>query len=55
MRRWSLVLFLTVTSTAAAQAPRITPAGDPSVQNDTIYRGRDTGSLGGGGARDGEE
>src|SRR2546427_11423209 len=38
MRRWSLVLFLTATSTAAAQAPRITPAGDPSVQNDTIYR-----------------
>src|SRR2546430_7934636 len=38
MRRWSLVLFLPVTSTAAAQAPRITPAGDPSVQNDTIYR-----------------
>ena len=38
MRRWSLVLFLTVTRAAAAQAPRITPGGDPSVQNDTIYR-----------------
>src|SRR5256886_15544334 len=38
MRRWSLVLFLPVTSPAAAQAPRITPAGDPSVQNDTISR-----------------
>src|SRR5712664_4918579 len=38
MRRWSLLLVLTVASAAAAQAPRITPAGDPSVKNDTIYR-----------------
>jgi transglutaminase-like putative cysteine protease len=28
---------LLVPSLAAAQAPRITPAGDPSVRNDTIY------------------
>src|SRR5256886_12110208 len=38
MRRWSLVLSHTVASTAAAKAPRTPPAGDPSVQNDTIYR-----------------
>src|SRR3989449_11107928 len=33
-----LVLFSGFVSAALAQAPRITPAGDPSVQNDTIYR-----------------
>lgn len=33
------VLLLLATATSlAAQAPRITPAGDPSVRNDTIYR-----------------
>jgi transglutaminase-like putative cysteine protease len=32
-----LVLLATAT-TLSAQAPRITPAGDPSVRNDTIYR-----------------
>jgi transglutaminase-like putative cysteine protease len=32
------VALWTLAGTAFAQAPRITPAGDPSVQNDTIYR-----------------
>ena len=32
------VLFGALTQTALAQAPRITPAGDPSIKNDTIYR-----------------
>ena len=31
-------LFAAVASRASAQAPKITPAGDPSVRNDTIYR-----------------
>jgi len=34
----SLVLLLTLTAPALAQAPRITPAGDPTVKDDTIYR-----------------
>ncbi len=33
---WSVLLFLA--APALAQAPRITPNGDPSVRNDTIYR-----------------
>ena len=33
---WSVLLFLA--GPALAQAPRITPNGDPSVRNDTIYR-----------------
>ncbi len=36
MRRIAL-LALAVASPALAQAPKITPAGDPSVRNDTIY------------------
>ncbi|HEV8264631.1 MAG TPA: DUF3857 and transglutaminase domain-containing protein [Gemmatimonadales bacterium] len=31
-------LVLALTGPALAQAPRITPAGDPSVRSDTIYR-----------------
>src|SRR5436190_19066787 len=39
MRRLPLAaLFVVLTCPALAQAPRITPAGDPSVRNDTIYR-----------------
>jgi hypothetical protein len=38
MRSSVLALCVLVASTAAAQAPRITPAGDPSVKDDTIYR-----------------
>jgi uncharacterized protein DUF3857/transglutaminase superfamily protein len=39
MRRLPLAaLFLVLTCPALAQAPRITPAGDPSVKSDTIYR-----------------
>jgi transglutaminase-like putative cysteine protease len=38
MRRLSLLLFVIATNSAAGQAPRITPAGDPSVRNDTIYK-----------------
>lgn len=34
----TLLLLLASATTLAAQAPRITPAGDPSVLNDTIYR-----------------
>ena len=33
-----LLLLPTLASAALAQAPVITPAGDPSVRNDTIYR-----------------
>src|SRR5213079_466988 len=33
----SLVLLLAVAAAARAQAPRITPTGDPTVRNDTIY------------------
>ena len=32
------VVFAIVSLPAFAQAPKITPAGDPSVRNDTIYR-----------------
>ena len=40
MRRSNLLLTLLIVSAwpLRAQAPVITPAGDPSVQNDTIYR-----------------
>jgi transglutaminase-like putative cysteine protease len=38
MRRLLPVLALLAAVPALAQAPRITPAGDPSVKNDTIYR-----------------
>ena len=39
MRRLAVAVLLAVSSQPAlAQAPRITPAGDPSVRNDTIYR-----------------
>lgn len=39
MRPLLLAALLAVSpGTALAQAPRITPAGDPSVRNDTIYR-----------------
>jgi transglutaminase-like putative cysteine protease len=39
MSRFPLVLALSfLTRAAFAQAPRITPSGDPSVKNDTIYR-----------------
>lgn len=38
MRRHALTLVLAfTTSPLLAQAPRITPAGDPSVRNDSIY------------------
>jgi uncharacterized protein DUF3857/transglutaminase superfamily protein len=32
------VLLVLIARPATAQAPRITPAGDPSVKNDTIYK-----------------
>lgn len=38
MRCAPIVLLCLVTSTALAQAPLITPAGDPSVKSDSIYR-----------------
>ena len=38
MRSLVLALCVVVTGVATAQAPHITPAGDPSVSNDTIYR-----------------
>ncbi len=38
MRAFALVLALAVPPALAAQAPRITPEGDPSVRADTIYR-----------------
>jgi transglutaminase-like putative cysteine protease len=39
MRQLSALLALSLAATAAAaQAPRITERGDPSVRNDTIYR-----------------
>lgn len=39
MRCLAVVVLLAVSSQPVlAQAPRITPAGDPSVRNDTIYR-----------------
>lgn len=38
MRRLLVLLPLLVAGPLAAQAPRITPAGDPSVRNDTLYR-----------------
>jgi hypothetical protein len=34
----ALAAALLLARPSAAQAPRITPAGDPSVQNDTLYR-----------------
>src|SRR5256712_2252963 len=34
----SLALLLAVAAPALAQTPRITPAGDPTVRTDTIYR-----------------
>jgi transglutaminase-like putative cysteine protease len=38
MRGLCLVLLPVLASSLLAQAPVITPAGDPSVRNDTIYR-----------------
>ncbi|HEY9517270.1 MAG TPA: DUF3857 domain-containing transglutaminase family protein [Gemmatimonadaceae bacterium] len=38
MRCVPLLLLSLVTSTAIAQAPVITPAGDPSVKSDSIYK-----------------
>lgn len=40
MRHWlgSLILAAAMAVPAAAQAPKITPAGDPSVKSDTIYK-----------------
>jgi hypothetical protein len=39
MRRFMLAILLAVLAPPVfAQAPRITPSGDPSVRNDTIYR-----------------
>src|SRR5580765_3005160 len=32
------IMFAVLASPLPAQAPRITPSGDPSVRNDTIYR-----------------
>jgi transglutaminase-like putative cysteine protease len=37
MLRFPLLALPVAVSTLAAQAPRITPKGDPSVRNDTIY------------------
>ena len=37
MRGAVLVLLFTVSAGVAAQAPDISPKGDPSVQSDTIY------------------
>ena len=36
--RYALFLSFFVPTVVCAQAPRITPRGDPSVRNDTIYR-----------------
>src|SRR5213595_3210842 len=38
MSRLSLALCVLLAAPSAPQAPRITPAGDPSVKSDTIYR-----------------
>jgi len=38
MNRLPLALCVLLAAPSAAQAPRITPAGDPSVKSDTIYR-----------------
>src|SRR5437870_624162 len=39
MRRFVFaLLFAVATRPAVSQAPRITPSGDPSVRNDTIYK-----------------
>src|SRR5207244_4260863 len=35
---WSLCAPFAAASILAAQAPQITPAGDPSIQADTIYK-----------------
>ena len=37
MSRLSLALCVLLAAPSAAQAPRITPAGDPSVKSDTIF------------------
>lgn len=37
-RSTSICLFVVVASSASAQAPVITPSGDPSVKSDTIYK-----------------
>ena len=36
--RWTVAGLLALPWAAAAQAPHITPAGDPSVRSDSIYR-----------------
>jgi len=36
--RWAVAALVALAGPASAQAPRITPAGDPSVQSDSIYR-----------------
>src|SRR5436309_13086471 len=39
MRRFALAALLALLARPAlSQAPRITPGGDPSVRNDTIYK-----------------
>lgn len=38
MHRLSVLILPAVAAVATAQAPRITPAGDPTVKADTIYR-----------------
>ena len=38
MRQLPFILLAVCASTAAAQAPVITPAGDPSVRSDSLYR-----------------
>jgi len=38
MRRLVALLLCGITATSFAQAPNITPAGDPSVNSDSIYR-----------------
>jgi hypothetical protein len=37
LRRFVPLALVVAPSLAAAQAPRVTPSGDPSVRNDTIY------------------
>jgi transglutaminase-like putative cysteine protease len=36
-RRCAALFFLMLAGPAAAQAPRVTPSGDPSVRNDSLY------------------
>ena len=38
MRRLALICTALLAASASAQAPSITPAGDPSVKSDTIYK-----------------